>query len=612
MTMHSEGEEGGLHMTPSEPPEQVVDLNTKWGQQQHAKRWLRWWFEASAQDVEPESENIAPVVMAWCAHRSDRTSRSYFRPVAEAEHLVDDLERDGMLDGNWHVYIRCTTMRHQVSGGGRGGATDTAQLPGFWVDLDAKDGVTEADVLRFIKAMGLSVTPMVTASGGGWHIWWPFSTPVFGLVPAGLFLRRWRHTVERVAAEVGIKADSICSGDPARVMRLAGTWNVKIERPVAYMCTIVQEPVGALMTEDVDGWLDEVPDPQPYNFKSGPAAGNLPGQQFSAAVPMLAVVERMGGHDWYVDNEGSTHVMRPDKDRGDAGCTIYPDGHASFWSTTWVGPGGKYPHVLNGNSGDTACVYNDSFRLLAHAFFGPEDTGYPRAREHVQSLGYGADWSPERYLDLQTLKARLGVPTPMVLPPTLVPEVVVPPVYDQVQLSPPAEAVWANGYLDSGDMLEALGMTSLGKQGSAVAYAWMAADRSGGTVAWAYPSGEVTFQATVANVMPAAMGGQIYRWRDLLALFCDTDNFIGADDQDNARGIWARLVDPTTEGLDDEGLFSRLRRVVRDVPGVGRSEETNRWKFTTALEVSRTPRSSPRFLARTSSIQTREETDEPT
>lgn len=609
----------------------IIELVHRRDIRAQAEQFLRQWFGPAALDVEPEADGIEPVASLWCVHREltgpdgSPLSRTFNRPVAEAEHLIGDADGAGILDGGWHVYLRCTTMT-RAPHGGRGGAADTCQLPGLWADLDEKDGITQATAEAFVKALPLAVSA-VTYSGGGWHIWCRFTEPVYGYPAAGPIVRRWRATVERIAAEVGIKVDSVCSGDLARVMRLVGTPNVKADRPAPRLCHIVVERWHlATDTADLDDLLDVVPEPVARNLSPGPALSDRPGDQFSAAVPMLAVVESMGGHSAYTDDEGDTYIMRPGKDRGNHGAVVYADGHAAFYSSSWVGPGTRYPNVLNALSGDPGCVYNDSFRLLAHSQFGPEDTGYGLAREHVQALGYGAGWSPRGMSDDDWARlvakldgGRSGVvaaaappqPVASVQPapqPVPQPAPVTPPwqqPQQPVPVAPPQppppvqQQAWADGWIDPAEMLEAWGFTPEGQQGSALAYSMAVADPSARPVAWVFSDGSVTFaqQACELYAFRALRSGERYGWRDLLAVAVDRDGVIGFDDIDLARFSWSQLVDPsvTFEGSD---LWSRFRRVVSGVPGLGHGAEVPRWAFSTALDISRRPRPRPEFLQR--------------
>lgn len=579
------------------PPPNIVELVHQANYRDQAEQFLRRWFGPSAVDVEPEADGIAtPYATVTCFHRDTGSGRSFTRPAAEADQLIGDVDRAGYLDGNWNVYVRCTTMSRLPGPTERGGASDTCQLPGLWVDLDEKDGVGPLDVARFEAALPLPVTA-VTYSGGGWHLWVHFTQPVYGIPAAGKMARRWRYTVERCASQVGIKADSICSGDLARVMRLAGTPNVKPDRPRPMLCEFLTANWHqAISPEDADDALDDVVERPAWTAPLQPASSDLPGAQFSAAVPSLAVLQSMGGHDAWTDDEGLTYVMRPGKDRGGHAAVVYPDGHVAVYSSSWVGPGTRFPHVLNANSGEPGCVYNDSFRLLAHAFYGPEDAGYHEARTHVQSLGYGAGWQPGSDAEFDRLVSMLGPKSSAVeLPPPPQPAAQLAPV--QQPPMPMLPAPWAAGYLDPGEMLEAWGFNRRDAgSGNAASYGLLAADPMGRSVAWVYGDGGVTFEASATKVMPVISGTR-YGWSDLLALALDTDGVLGFDDVEAARNLWARMVDPA-QAFEGDDLICRLRRCVTGVEGVGHAVQVPRFPIATAAEISRRPKPPPLFMGR--------------
>lgn len=390
--------------------QQIVELVRHRDVRAQTTEFLRRWFGPCSDDTQPDEDGYQPVASLWCVHRTNpNESRTYTRPVAEAEDLIGDIEADGKLNGEWNVYVRCTTLKYEPQR--RGTAADSCQLPGLWVDLDEKDGVTWQGVESFIAALAPMPVTAVTYSGGGWHIWIAFTEPVYGLPPIGKTLRRWRATVARIARSVGIVADDACSGDPARVMRLVGTANVKLERPAPVLCQFVgHDWHRAIRPDDAEDLLDAVPDrPEIPHLSAGPAATGRPGDQYTSAMPMIAVIEAMGGHDWWTDEQGDTYVMRPGKDRGGHGAVLYADGHVAFYSSSWVGPNSSFGFrdVKLALSGDESCVYNDSFRLTAHAWFGPEGTGYDAAVAHAKQLGYRASTKMSD-ADFERLVARIA------------------------------------------------------------------------------------------------------------------------------------------------------------------------------------------------------------
>ena len=108
-------------------------------------------------------------------------------------------------------------------------AENALALKSFYVDLDVKAGAyprREAAVRalgRFIKDCGLPVFSTAVASGtGGLHIYWVLDKAI----PAD----EWQPIADALAEAAqahGLKFDSQCTVDSARVLRIPATWNYK-------------------------------------------------------------------------------------------------------------------------------------------------------------------------------------------------------------------------------------------------------------------------------------------------------------------------------------------------------------------------------------------------
>ena len=99
----------------------------------------------------------------------------------------------------------------------------------FWdIDVDAADPNKYSDRKDAIKALmqfnadsGLP-RPLVTSSGGGFHVYWPLSSPI----PSD----EWRDHATRLrqlALHYGLKIDPTRTTDTSSVLRVAGTFNWK-------------------------------------------------------------------------------------------------------------------------------------------------------------------------------------------------------------------------------------------------------------------------------------------------------------------------------------------------------------------------------------------------
>lgn len=114
-------------------------------------------------------------------------------------------------------------------------ATDAVALRSLFIDIDVKDDpkgypttAAAMDALReFIGAVGLPMPTAVVASGsGGFHVHWAMDAD---MEPA-----KWQDLAFRLANATrthGLKCDTQCTVDSARILRVPQTYNRKQEEP---------------------------------------------------------------------------------------------------------------------------------------------------------------------------------------------------------------------------------------------------------------------------------------------------------------------------------------------------------------------------------------------
>ena len=114
--------------------------------------------------------------------------------------------------------------------------TNAVALKSLFLDIDCKDGpngypdqrsATSA-LVDFLKASTMPRPTMVVASGGGMHVYWTLSE---ALPPA-----RWKALAIALAEatkEHGLKCDTQCTIDSARILRVPDTYNRKQDKPRA-------------------------------------------------------------------------------------------------------------------------------------------------------------------------------------------------------------------------------------------------------------------------------------------------------------------------------------------------------------------------------------------
>jgi hypothetical protein len=134
-----------------------------------------------------------------------------------------------------NVWFGVSTRHQRLPGNQRGGDKDCLEVPGLWVDIDIagpnhKTAAAllpphEEAALELIGSFNLPAT-VIVHTGGGLHAYWLFNEmrAVTDVVP---LLPQWGATWKRLAGERGWHIDNVW--DPARILRLPGSWNLKGE-----------------------------------------------------------------------------------------------------------------------------------------------------------------------------------------------------------------------------------------------------------------------------------------------------------------------------------------------------------------------------------------------
>jgi hypothetical protein len=141
------------------------------------------------------------------------------------------------------VYLGCALSPADNGPGKRCKAEDVIAIPGLWGDVDIRNAVHKKenlppDVDSALSLLGAMPLPpsLVVHSGYGLQPWWLFLEPWLlqsddERQQAAAFSVRWQAHLQRLAAERGWEMDS--TADLARVLRLPGTLNRKLDPPVA-------------------------------------------------------------------------------------------------------------------------------------------------------------------------------------------------------------------------------------------------------------------------------------------------------------------------------------------------------------------------------------------
>jgi hypothetical protein len=108
------------------------------------------------------------------------------------------------------------------------------QIKTLWIDVDFKGGEhgyntqSEAvkDLSRFLGETKLPKPTLFVQSGGGLHVYWTLSR--------ALPLSEWQpmaYALAEATKRHGLKCDTQCTVDGARVLRIPGTFNRKLAQP---------------------------------------------------------------------------------------------------------------------------------------------------------------------------------------------------------------------------------------------------------------------------------------------------------------------------------------------------------------------------------------------
>lgn len=133
------------------------------------------------------------------------------------------LEQNGNASNPQNVYFSANPR----SGNGKRKTADVQLARVLFADFD--NGATVEEALARILAAGLPEPSIVITSGGGVHAYWLLAEPATDM-------GAWTATMKGIIAAVG--SDGAIH-DPARIMRLPDTQNVKPERPGRPWCRVV-------------------------------------------------------------------------------------------------------------------------------------------------------------------------------------------------------------------------------------------------------------------------------------------------------------------------------------------------------------------------------------
>lgn len=346
-----------------------------------------------------DEHDLESVALAWLSQLYDHIDGGWltlfsrattghtftdWAPVDDYDALIAHATRRA-AEGDvwWGVATRTDVLPE----GRRGGAEDCGHLPALWVDIDIagpghKGGhplpPDVAAARRLLADYPLPPTTIVH-SGGGLQAWWVLDEPL-PAADAGPVLARWGHTWAELAGRHGWHVDNVF--DVARIMRLPGTFNHKLEAPRPVV-VVEGHPGRRYGLDDLDQHLTEPPPPEarPAATRAPWSGPQRPGDAFNEAHTTSEVLAADGWQHRRTDRNGDEQWTRPGKDpRQGTSATVYAseDGHVTIWSDA-------IPDV------ETRRPY-DAFGLYAALHHGNDHTA---ASDALESQGYGTKGRPD-------------------------------------------------------------------------------------------------------------------------------------------------------------------------------------------------------------------------
>lgn len=190
----------------------------------------------------PESGETAYINIHWSA--PGQNGRRFWdgRACENVDDAIKTLNWALTSDGNKDIYVCMSSqarMEEKVSKRGYNykkalrSANDAVSLKSLFIDVDVKEGAYEdtreaLDALKaFVSETGMPTPSAVVASGsGGFHVHWALDK--------ALSRDEWQvlaNALAKATQEHGLKCDSQCTIDAARILRVPETFNHKSEEP---------------------------------------------------------------------------------------------------------------------------------------------------------------------------------------------------------------------------------------------------------------------------------------------------------------------------------------------------------------------------------------------
>jgi len=248
------------------------------------------------------------------------------------------------------IYVPVATRRERLPSG-RGGVDDCAELLALVADLDVEGAghvsivgrpphpPTMTHAIEMLDGFPLPPT-VVVDTGGGLQCWWFLDEPT-PVDEALEVAQRWAVTWPEIGRRHGWHVDNV--GDVARVMRLPGTVNRKTSMPTPKPVVIVSADWSRRysLSELDEATIEPTPTERPPASTSkrlSTTTSESPIDWYLSTHDVAAELQALGAVFSHASRDGRTHWFAPHRasSREQTGVTVYPDGEAVIWSSTFA------------------------------------------------------------------------------------------------------------------------------------------------------------------------------------------------------------------------------------------------------------------------------------
>ena len=166
---------------------------------------------------------VLPSTGVYCIAEltSKKKEHVFATNLGEFQHVVDSWVKDKK-----DVYFALATFKEE----GNRTAKNAEYIRAAFLDLDGyetkRDAAEALDVFLEKTDLAQLGQPLVVDSGGGLHVYWPFT--------ADISIEQWKPVAEnlkRLCAQENMRIDNTVTADAARVLRIPGTVNFKPKYP---------------------------------------------------------------------------------------------------------------------------------------------------------------------------------------------------------------------------------------------------------------------------------------------------------------------------------------------------------------------------------------------